>query len=685
VATALGRLPSDIIVDLQRGFGFSLTLQMQDGSTFPSAPTLTWSNGDVWTATVTGPTATFSVTAAQVSRIPHHSYVELAWGDQMQGRGHARQDGVRASSAMPWIVTTGNQTVFVQAAVKGDKGDPSTVPGPQGAPGGSDSATASWLATGMETKAALRDARSAAIAPQVEGQPLWVTGHSWVAGLTDAVQWWERVSKRIAAPTTTTAGYSGRTIGDVALAALSGTGSWTPRTASLVMAVCTINDITIFQGTTASRAGYKHAWRSLLSLVTSNYVTAADTAQIVYSSGWTKQTIGRSIGAGSSTNATGSAQFKTTTTGSYLEFAATGPSVDVVLMARTTGAGLATATVAGTTVGTLDLTAATAQDTPAVMKLRNLGAGTRTIRVTHTSGASLTLDSIRIPATTPTEGVIVGEPPITSTNYPAYLTDLASFKADLAAIVAEYPTFVWLDLAQRSGFTASTHLYDGKHPSDPGADWIAAGVVNASAALPWVPILHRLATSAEAAYTEPTPPAVPSGGQPGAGPVPPIMTDTPPYTGTTDTGAMTWASITGGTPAHTYNTVESSQANVIVKATLSAIDPDAAPGQVCAGIACRVSDIDNGIMLSVRTDTYAFTRFNAGTHGTLNATSGVVPVVGDVLELRTSGTIVQCWVNGVKIMEHTTLTANQLATKHGFMTTTLTDGTTFSDISITPN
>lgn len=714
--TDLGRKPARVDVHVQRGYPFRQSLKTADGSTWPPLE-LRFESGAAWPATVTGDTATWDVPAVDVAVPSRGAKVTLVYGsDVVWAEGRLVEDSVSGINGYQGTLTipvAGGGQVIASPAIKGDQGETPTLVGgttttlapgaaaeatlvpvggaeyrldlaiPQGEAGGTDAATAMFVTSGTETPTAVVELVST---PQVEYRPLYVSGHSWVDGDTSAAQWWQRIASRVSSPSATMAGYSGRTVGDVALLALSGTGSWAARTRAFVMAVCTINDITIFQGTAASRRGYQYAWRSLLSQFTSNYITAANTANVVYSPDWSKVTVSRTTGQATSTNSTGGAVFRTTTVGRYFEFAATGQSVDVVLLARAAGAGLATATVAGTTVGTLDLTLATAQDTPAVMRLRNLGAGTRTIRVTLTSGASLTLDSIRIPAANPTSGVVIGEPNITATNYGAYLTDLASFKTDLAAIVADYPTFEWCDLATKPGFTAATMLYDGKHPSDIGASWTAFHVLNSARDTPWTAGLHKLTTAPDAEYVPPTPPAIPTGGQPGAGPIPPIMTDTPPYTGTTDTGGYTWATISGGTPAHDYTTVTTTNPNVIVKATLSAIDPDAVAGQVTGGIAFRVGDIDNGIHLSVRTDVYAFTRFNAGVHATLNATAtSVVPTVGDVLELRGNGNVVECWVNGAKLYEHLSLSAGATNVQHGFMSTALTSGTTFSDVSITPN
>lgn len=728
-----GRVPARLDAHVQRGYPFRAAIVMRDGSEFPAAVEMRFDSGAVWAATISGASASFEVPAVTVDAIARQERFDLVFDSDVvwaTGRTVENTTGGFGGQSQILVVPQGEGgQVITSPAIKGDQGATPTLvggdtttlapeqpaqatlvptgggeyrldlalPGGQdgapGAPGGSDAATAGWIETGAETPAALgawlNQQDIAGTAPQLERQALYVTGHSWVDGDISATQWWQRVSDRSASPSETMAGYSGRTVCDVALLDLSGTNAWVARTRAFVLACCTINDLTIYQGTAASQRGYGYAWGSILSMVTANAIIAANTVDVVYSPGWSKVAVSRTSGQGSSTNSTGGEQFTTTTAGSYLEFALTGPEVDVVLMARAAGAGLATATISGATVGTLDLTAATAQDTPAVLKLRGLGAGTRTVRVTLTSGARMTLDSIRIPAANPVSGVILGEPPITATNYPNYLTDLAAFKADLAALVADYPTLGWLDL-DLPDFTAASHLYDGKHPSDIGADWIAGRVVRAAKATPWTSGLHKISTPQDAEYIHPTPPPVPSGGQPGAGAIPPIMTDTAPYSGATDTGGLTWAEVTtdgGGTPgyAHTYTTVNPGTADVIVRATLSAIDADAAPGLVVGSLAFRVGDIDNGIHMSVRTDTYAFTRFNAGTHATLNQTAGLAPQVGDVVELRGNGVVVECWVNDAKIYEHTNLSAGSTSTQHGFMSTPLTSDTAWSDIEIYPN
>lgn len=365
--------------------------------------------------------------------------------------------------------------------------------------------------------------RIGAVAGQVELQPMWVTGHSWFAVDTNATpgaRVHQRLARRVGSSgTPTNRAQSGRTIGDIATATLSGSNGWTPRTRAFAIAVCTINDITLFDGSAASRRGFAHAWRTLLAQLTANAAVAANTTSFVYSANWTAETVAVSTAQAAATNSTGGSRFTTSTVGSYFEFTVSGAAVDVFLVARAAGAGLCTFSVGSTTVGTLDLTATTAQDTPAVAKLRGLGSGAHTVRGTLTSGASLTVDSIRVPASSPTIGLILGEPPVipTGTDHATYLADLAVFKADLAEIVAEYPTFVYADLNQ-PGWDSSMLTDDGKHPNDKGCAWIASRAHQALVDAPaWSTGLHVLNAAPQAAYTPPTGPVAPSGGQDGTG------------------------------------------------------------------------------------------------------------------------------------------------------------------------
>lgn len=428
----------------------------------------------------------------------------------------------------------------------------------------------------------------------LELQPFWGFGHSWLATNTNATpnaRWHERVASRLRMGPITNKGLSGRTIGDIATAALTATNGWTPRTKALIGAVCTINDATLFNGSAAERAGYKHAWRAFLATLTANGVVAANTASFAYSAGWTAEVVATSTTQAASTNATGGTRFKTSTVGSYFEFTFTGTQADVFLVARAAGAGLITFTEGATTLGTLDLTAATAQDTPAVFKLRGLSSATHTIRGTLTSGASLTVDSYRIPLITPPPILVLGEPPVIPAggDMAGYVAEVEFLKSYLAAIVAEYPSALYLNLTTAGGWDAATMLSsDGKHPNDKGVSWIADKAVAALASVPFSVGLNVLGTAYPSTYTAPTGPSIPVGGQDGTGAagaapgdvIAPTVPGTPVATAGVNQISLAWTGSTDAVGVTGYR-IYRSDAPTVVLATTAAItyvDATATPG-----------------------------------------------------------------------------------------------------------
>lgn len=358
---------------------------------------------------------------------------------------------------------------------------------------------------------------------QFEMQPMWVTGHSWQAVNTNATtgaRWFERVARRVGITgTPTNKAQSGRTVQDIAIATLGGTNGWTPRTKAFVGITCTINDVTLYDGSAAARRGYGWAWRALLAQVTANASVACNTTSFVYSTGWTSSAVSVSTAQAANTNSTGGRWFRTNTVGSYFEFNVTGDAVDVFLVARAAGAGLVTFTVGGSTVGTLDLTLTSAQDTVAVAQLRGLGTGDHTVRGTLTSGASLTVDSLRIPSTAPVTGIVLGEPNVIPTvvDHATYIADVETLKGDLAAIVAGFPTFRYLDLNGSKWDQAAMLTEDGKHPNDAGCAYIASRCMTVLATLPYTRGLNVLGTVAVPTYVSPVGPGIPASGQDGTG------------------------------------------------------------------------------------------------------------------------------------------------------------------------
>lgn len=578
--------------------------------------------------------------------------------------------------------------------------------GATGAPGGSDASFAGWIEDeASDTHGALAAKIDAATKNRVlETKPLWLTGHSWIDGGTTSL-WWNRLVARLHTGTATNAGYSGRTIGDVALAALRGTNSWTARTKSFVAAICTINDATVWDGSAAMFRGHAHAWKALLATITGDVAVASDTANFVYSSGFTKIAVTRSIVQGVSTNSTGSSVWRTTTTGSYFEINVTGDAVDVFLLARAAGAGLVTFTVSGSTVATLDLTATTAQDCPAVARITGLGGGTHTVRGTLTSGASMTVDSYRVPLAYPTQGIVLGEPTVIPAggDQPTYLADVETMKTTLAGIVADFPTFTYLDLNDEPSWDTATMLTsDGKHPDDKGAAWIADTVLAELSDLDFSRGLNVTGSDDPAAYVVPAAPSTPGGGNEGTA-VNLILADT--FTradstttmGSADTGQAytqygtdgVWGIASGAeykvSGGRSFSAAECSNANIKMTATLSQVPTDT--NNDAGGLACRVSAVTDGVWVGVTTTHYRFCRIKAGVVTQLNQYA-TTPTIGDVVEIRTSGTVVEVWINGTKRMEHLTLTDNSTATKHGFYGTTLSNGSggaRFTDLTIYEN
>lgn len=362
---------------------------------------------------------------------------------------------------------------------------------------------------------------------QYELQPLTADfSHSWVDVNTNATanaRFYERVGLRLRMTPITGKGASGRTIGDVSNLALSGTMASVPRTKALHLCICSLNDDTLFQGSAASYFGHKLAWESALSLLTSNAVVAANTTHVVYSAGWVSETIpagSKTDAQGAIQNSTGGVRWKTTTVGSYGKHKHQGSQgVDLVFVARAAGAGLITVTEGSTALGTLDLTNPTAQDCTAIFKVRGLSSGTHEITFTLTSGASMTLDSVRIPM--PSAGlppiVVLGESPVIPAvgDQPTYLADLEAYKTNLAAVVEDYPSAVYLDLNQEGWDTSTMLSANGKHPNDAGCAWIATKIIDVLAGTPFRTGLNVLGGSYPSAYVPAIDPAVPSGGQDG--------------------------------------------------------------------------------------------------------------------------------------------------------------------------
>ncbi|PTL73810.1 hypothetical protein C1I63_13835 [Rathayibacter caricis DSM 15933] len=398
-------------------------------------------------------------------------------------------------------------------------------------------------------------------APSLEGLAWYDFGHSWATGTGGqsngtviaanamigtvsggySARWFDRVQRRMGLAVVAQKGVAGRTIGDIsnlliqpASSAATTTNKWAWQTYSKGVAsvVCTVNDLTLFQGSAASKRGYLYAWRATLAALTARSLGASTLAQWVYSAGWTKELAAGTATstAGATPGSTSGSRWTTTTANAFAEFSyvdiggtALGNGVDVFLVARAAGAGVATIAVDGTTVGTLDLTQPTAQDCIAVFSIRGRSAGTHTVRVTHTSGASLTVDSYRIPHPEPITVLVLGEPPVApaTTDYPGYLADLASWKGELAAICATFPTVQFLDLAP--GWDTATMLSDDggdgitgrKHPSDKGSAFIASAIESKLKDLAFTRGTNIHPGSVTTVYTAPTAPTTPTGGHVG--------------------------------------------------------------------------------------------------------------------------------------------------------------------------
>lgn len=510
---------------------------------------------------------------------------------------------------------------------------------------------------------------------QFELKPADGTGHSWVSDGT----FFPRIANRIGASPYTKRAVSGRSVGDIANLTLGGALAWVPRTRALSMAICTINDITIFDGSEAARRHYNHAWRSILSMITANGLIAGNTGQFAYSAGWTKTAVvGSSAStAGNTKNSTGGELWQTTTIGSYFDFTFTGTQVDVFLIARTAGAGLVTFTEGATELGTLDLTPTMGQDVPAVFKIRGLISGDHTIRGTLTSGASLTVDSYRIPSTAPVPILVLGEPEIipSGLDHGSYLVDMEAFKDDLAVICDEYPSAKYVDLNRPGWDKATMLMVDGKHPNDKGAAFIASAAMEALASFPYSLGLNIMGVGYPPSYAAPAGPAVPGGGQAGGAAVPTITDDferTGPSLGSTVTGGKTWSAFVGssvgiesghmkalaGTYGFSYVSTGSGDCAIDFK-----IDVLGTPATAVGGAMFRGVDAANLFMAGFSGGTYKIQKRVAGTFTTIQ-NSAQAPVATDLCRLEVSGTTAVLKVNGVTVVT-ATVTENPTADKHG--------------------
>lgn len=401
--------------------------------------------------------------------------------------------GKADTSSLARVATTGSYADLTSRPII-----PATASDIGAEPAGLSGGTLSSLSATTDAQIA---AAIAGVLGQFEMQPMWATGHSWLGSnsfTTPNMRYHERVASRLRMSAVTNTAVAGRTIGDMANLALGGVQAWTPRTLALVTAICTINDLTLFHGTTASRRGYNYAWKGLLSIITANAAIAATTPSFAYTGTWTTENVvGVSTDtAGAIANSTSGQRKKTSAAGDTADVSFTGTAVDVFLVARAAGAGLVTFTEGTTTLGTLDLTAATAQDCPAVFSIRSLAAGNHTIRATLTSGASMTVDSIRIPSEQPVPILIMGEPPVVPAggDQPTYLADLIAFKSDLATICASFSTVIYRDLDEPDWDLSTMISPDGKHPNDAGAARNASKAIKSLATsgfFPGLNVLHK--------------------------------------------------------------------------------------------------------------------------------------------------------------------------------------------------
>ncbi|WIB25801.1 hypothetical protein [Curtobacterium sp. MCSS17_015] len=490
-------------------------------------------------------------------------------------------------------VTTVDQ---LPALSKGDKGEP----GQDGAPGlpgtngvATDDATAQNIRTeGTETRAAVLEAIDDSVVNtlgQYELMPYYNLGDSWAdmarSNYTAGASPQQRLGKRLDVASITARGASSRTVEDIANFTLGGPWGWVPRSKALVtLTSCHLNN-TKYLGTAApAQRGYKHACRALFSALTANAAIASNTAAFAYSPGWTSETTQSYTSAtGSSTPAqgtvvsTGGSRWTTTTVGAYALVNVAADIVDLFLVARVAGAGVATVTdnTSGTTLGVLDLTAAVAQETPAVLRLTGLGTGTRTLRITHSSGASLTVDSVRIPLSAPVPIVAAPAPdmPVNSTNSlpsgdpsSSYHEAQQKERAWMTEVAADFPTVTICDLNDH-GFTDDDFYTDHRHLNDKGSAKWASAVQQHLAGLGYSRGLNTTGSSDPAAYTPPAPPTVPSGGQDGTGAgavPPPAGTDTPISGASYDFGSAglplgtlpQWGALAGGTPLAGAATVQ---------------------------------------------------------------------------------------------------------------------------------
>lgn len=502
----------------------------------------------------------------------------------------------------------------------------------------------------------------------LEGVEMWATGHSWIDPtiVNSKVRFNEKIANRLSMGTITNRGLGGRTIEDMAFAALSSSVGWVARTKALGLVMCTLNDNTLYQGSAASFRGYSHAWRALLARMTANAVIPATSRAFVFKTiaNWTRQAAALVTTAGAGNGSTSGERWTTSTVGEYFEFNVTGDKATVIMVARAAGAGLVTFTVGGTTVGTIDLTATVAQDGPAAAVLTGLGSGTHLVRGTLTSGVSMTVDSLIIPHTTPAPILVLGEPPVTPAvgDSGSYLTNLTAYKAALALVVAEFPSAIWLDLALETGWSIPLMVTsDGKHPNDAGTAWIAAAAIRAlMGSLDWNAGMNTLINDAHPTgigYTPPTAATIPGGGFSGQYPnedwYDTFSTDT--TASYTKYGTATLA-IAGGVlkatsgASNTFLVHEQGVSDIDITTVLGAANSD--PNALIAGVAARVADASNGIVLQFRQSTssarYTLGYRSGGTFTQLGLGNvATVPTAGDVVRLLVVGSAWKVYVNGV--------------------------------------
>lgn len=297
-----------------------------------------------------------------------------------------------------------------------------------------------------------------------KGSALTVYGHSYtpVPGfyVSAGGEWSTRLANKLGM-TRTSYGASGARMIEMAARAIGTTvpgigagGAYPAGAAGAVVIECEMNDALFGPATTAGRAGFTHALRSLIATVTAAQRIEASTGTPTSTWG----TFSDGIFSNGSVRTTDNVDAPLTFTG----VSAPGGKVHV----------LTTAHAAGSDTGTIN----------AVIPVTVPTTGTHTIAISKAAGDSrfIYIDALLVPGATPPPVLVCKDPPVgnltSAPNQAAWAANSPALHTIIDSVTAEFPTAKVVDLGP--GWDVSTMVADADtasqfHPGDVGMPHIA--------------------------------------------------------------------------------------------------------------------------------------------------------------------------------------------------------------------